>query len=166
MIERLSKIKTESLVIKEARPKAGVAELLDQINKANRTKGNVVQAFDYDGIINKTQLLAAYINALMAFDSRSNKAKTPSMEMLLFAAMTDQIGTAIEAVGAKDGAKIIVFANGKKGLSSVEDQLKDVKDFNPDIHHTNTALRKFGIKAAKDIDRLILQKMAMSRLKL
>ena len=165
MIERLSKIKTESLVIKEARPKAGVAELLDQINKANRTKGNVVQAFDYDGVINKTHLLAAYINALMAFGSHSNKAKSASMEMLLFAAMTDQIGTAIETVGAKENSKILMFANSEKGFDGMRDLLKEIKEFRPSAQHTAQALKKFGIKNTEDADRLVLQKMAMSRLK-
>ena len=75
MIEQLSKIRSEDLIVKEASPKEGIAKLFDRMDQLNKTKGNTIQAFDYDGIINKTQLLAAYINALMAFDSRSNKAK-------------------------------------------------------------------------------------------
>jgi tRNA threonylcarbamoyladenosine modification (KEOPS) complex Cgi121 subunit len=165
MIERLSKIKVESLIVKEAYPKTGIVGLLDQVNKANKTKGNTVQVFDYNSVINKTHLFAAYINAIMSFDSHFNKAKNMPMEMLLFAAMTDQIGAAIEMVGAKNDSKIIMFANGKKGFDCIRNLLKDVRDFKPSVQHMQKALGKFGIKGARDTDRLILQKMAMSRLK-
>ena len=76
-------------------------------------------------------LFAAYTNALLSFNSHSNKAKTLSMEMLLFAAMTDQIGAAIKNMGAKEGSKIVVFANGKRGFNLVKEALEDIKDFRP-----------------------------------
>lgn len=166
MIEQLSRIKTESLIVKEAYSRSDIADLFDSINKTNRTKGNTVQAFDYGSIINKTHLFAAYFNAVLAFDSHSNKAKSQSMEMLLFAAMTDQIGTAIKTTGAKENSKIIVFANSKKSFDGIKDALKGAKDFRPTAQHMRSALQKFGIKSARDTDGLILQKMAMSRLKL
>ncbi len=165
MIEQLSKIRSEDLIVKEASPKEGIAKLFDRMDQLNKTKGNTIQAFDYDGVINKTHLLAAYINALMAFGSHSNKAKSASMEMLLFAAMTDQIGTAIETVGAKENSKILMFANSEKGFDGMRDLLKEIKEFRPSAQHTAQALKKFGIKNTEDADRLVLQKMAMSRLK-
>jgi tRNA threonylcarbamoyladenosine modification (KEOPS) complex Cgi121 subunit len=166
MIERLSKIKFENLILKEASPKEGIASLFDRMNQLNKTKGNIIQAFDYDSVINKTHLFAAYINALMAFGSHSNKAKSASMEMLLFAAMTDQIGTAIETVGARGNSRILIFANSEKGFDGIRDLLKEIKEFKPDAQHTAQALKKFGIKNTRSMDRSILQKMAMSRLKL
>ena len=166
MIKQLSSIKVENLILKEARPNTNIAELFDGMNKINKTKGNLVQAFNYKNVINKNHLFAAYINAIMAFDSHSNKAKSLSMEMLLFAAMTDQIGVAIETIGARENSKIILFANGKGAFDKIKSSLKEVKDFKPSDQHTRSALKKFGIKCAEDPDRLMLQKMAMSRLKL
>ena len=165
MIELLSNINFRWFAIKEARPKTGVAELFEQIRKANKAKDVVVQAFDYNSVINRAHLLGAYINTVMAFNSHSNKAKSPAMEMLLFAAMTDQIGTAIETIGARD-TKLILFSNSRKNLDGMEYLLKDIGDFKPTAQHTRTALKKFGIKDAKNADALMLQKMAMSRLKL
>ena len=116
MIELLSKINIKKLVINEARPRTGVEELFKRMNQLNKAEGAAIQAFDYGSIINKTHLYGAYINAVMAFNGHSNKTKSLPMEMLLFAAMTDQIGAAIEAVGARENSKLIVFANSKKAL--------------------------------------------------
>ena len=128
MIEQLFKIKAGSFIVKEA-SSGDITELLNRVDKANNTKGDVVQAFNYGNVIDKMHLFAAYTNALLSFNSHSNKAKTLSMEMLLFAAMTDQIGAAIKNMGAKEGSKIVVFANGKRGFNLVKEALEDIKDF-------------------------------------
>jgi tRNA threonylcarbamoyladenosine modification (KEOPS) complex Cgi121 subunit len=164
MIEQLSKIKTGSFIVKEA-SSGDIAVLLNYVDKANKTKGNVIQAFDYNSVISKMHLFAAYTNALLSFNSHSNKAKTLPMEMLLFAAMTDQIGVAIKKMGAKEGSKIVVFANNKRGFDLIKEALQNAKDFKPSAQHTRKALAGFGINAAKDADKMLLQKMAMSRLK-
>jgi tRNA threonylcarbamoyladenosine modification (KEOPS) complex Cgi121 subunit len=165
MIESLSNIDTKRMEVKEALPKTGITELFEQMTAINKTKGNVIQAFDCDSVINKTHLLGAYINAITAFGNHSNKAKSMSMEMLLFAAMTDQIGAAIKTVGAKENSKIIIFANNKKSFDGIKNRLTGIKDFRPTVQHIRKALRKFGMTTMKDADRLLLQKMATSRLK-
>jgi tRNA threonylcarbamoyladenosine modification (KEOPS) complex Cgi121 subunit len=165
MIELLSDMSLKKLIIKEARPKTAFADLFDRMNAINKTKVNTLQAFDYESIASRTHLLGAYINAMAAFASHSNKAKSMSMEMLLFAAMTDQIGVAIGTMGARGDSKIIIFTNSKKALDGVKDLLTDIKDFDPTPQHARKALMKLGITNAKDPDRLLLQRMATSRLK-
>ena len=165
MIEALPNIDLKKLAIKEARPKPGVTGLFERMSAINKTKKGVVQMFNYDSVVNKTHLLGAYINAVTSFDDHSNKTKSLSMEMLLFAAITDQIGAAIKTMGAREKSKLVVFANNKKSLEGIRDMLTDTKDFRPTVQHTRNALMKFGIPTMKDADRLLLQKMATSRLK-
>jgi len=166
MIKLFPQIDATKFIIKQASSKLGSDELFKEINIINRTKGVAVQVFDYDRVASKIHLMGAYLNALSAFRSHTNKTKSLSMEMLLFAAMTDQITMAIDEVGAKKDSKLIVFSNGKKAFSRIRPLLKDIREFNSTRQHARKALEKFGIKDIKDSDRMLLQKMAVSRLRL
>ena len=165
MIKLFSQIDTSKFIMKQAGSKLGVEELLDRINTINKTKGVAVQVFDYGGVASRTHLMGAYLNALSAFRNRTNRTKGLPMEMLLFAAMTDQITAAISALGAKKGSKLVVFSNSSKAFGKIKPVLKDIKEFRPTRQHANRALKKFGIKDAKDADKMLLQRMAMLRLK-
>lgn len=166
MIELLSKIDVSEFVIKRASSKLSSDRLFERISDINRTKSATVQVFDYESVADKTHLIGAYINALSAFKSHSNKTKNPAMEMLLFAAMTDQISTAINTIGAKKNSNFVIFSSSKSGFDRIKPLLTNIKEFRPTKQHTSKALKKFGISNTKDADKLLLQKMAVSRLRL
>ena len=140
-------------------------ELLKRISSINRAKGAVVQGFDYGSVVDRMHLVGAYLNALSAFKNHTNKTESLPMEMLLFAAMTDQITAAIDRVGIKKG-KLVIFASRKGDFDKIRPLLKDVRDFRPTRQHMTEAARKFGITNTDNADMLLLQKMAVSRLKL
>ena len=154
--ERLSK----QAVIKIASSALGVQELLDRLNRIG--DDSVVQVFDTDFIINKTHLLGAYLNAVMAFKERRNIAKSASMEMLLFAAMTTQIEDAIRIVGIKSPSGFVLFADKPGSYEKIRKFLTKEHDFLPTRKHIKDAASRFGI--LEDYDKNILSKMALSRL--
>lgn len=165
MIEVLSRIDTSKFMIKRASLGIATDEFFERLRAINRTKGAVVQAFDLESVADRLHLTGAYANAILAFNNGSNRTKSMAMEMLLFAAMTDQIGAAVDIIGIKECSDIILFSNSKKCFEGIRPVLRKIEDFRPTAHHTRKALRKFGIRSTKDADRLLLQRMAMSRLK-
>lgn len=164
MIGLISKVDASGFIIKQASSKLSDDELFKRINIINKKKGVAIQVFDCESIAGKIHLMGAYLNALSAFRNHTNRTKSVSMEMLLFAAMTDQITAAIDAVGARKSSKLVVFSSSKKAFGMVSPLLKDIGEFNPTRQHASKALKKFGIKDAKNTNRLLLQRMAISRL--
>jgi len=164
VIRLLSNIDGSAFVIKQAAYKTTKEMLLECVSKANQADGTVVQVFDSNTVANRTHLIGAYINSMSSFSDHSNKTKSPSMEMLLFAAMTDQIEEAIDSVGIKEGP-ITVFSNNKAGFEKIKPMLKDIREFEPSKQHTTKVLTKLGIRSKEDADKLLLQRMALSRLK-
>ena len=79
----------------------------------------VMQLFDPNWVVNNTHVVGAYVNALLAFDNETNKTNSIAMEMLLFAAFTDQIGKALEIAGAKSASDFILFTNSKEALHKI-----------------------------------------------
>lgn len=149
-------------LIKEASTKLSIDQLLEEIKKVASRKV-ALQIFDPDSVINKVHLIGAYINATVAFKNHSNKANNLSLEMLLFAAMTNQINVAIEKVGAKSSSKILVFSNDKKSFRKISKFLTNVKDFNRKKAQSIAIAQKFGINQ-ENIDALLLQSITLSRL--
>jgi tRNA threonylcarbamoyladenosine modification (KEOPS) complex Cgi121 subunit len=150
------------LIIREASAKLSLDILLDEISKANDQKV-AIQLFDARRIINPLHLQAAYINALVAFRNGANKSKTIAMEMLMFAAMTNQIGEAIKLVGVKSSSDIIVFSSNKVAYKKIAPLLKNVHEFTPTKQHITKTAKLFSLKG-KDVNLSIMQKMAVSRL--
>ena len=146
-----------------ARPGLGVEGLL---GLAKGSKGNgTVQLFSENGIINRLHLEGAYANAVLAFNDKTNRAKAIPMEMMLYAAMTDQIGDALEMCGASDGSGIIVFADSAESFSRLKGPLGSVKDWKPDKRHVAAVSKRYGIKPGKGSDEELLERMALSRLR-
>lgn len=162
----IPKIEFKDLVIKRASSKKDIDELLDMVRSSNDRK-SVVQIFDSRRIAGRMHLIGAYANALIAFNNKTNRTKSKAMEMLLFAAMTDQIEDAIAFAGAKSSSDFVVFANRKGALSKLRAIELD-KDFNPTIQSLRKAAEAAGIKAGRkrkhEIEAMVLQKMAVSRL--
>jgi tRNA threonylcarbamoyladenosine modification (KEOPS) complex Cgi121 subunit len=153
---------TEGIVIKEASANIGMARLLLMANKA---KG-VVQIFEPEKVINRMHLIGAYANSIQAFKSKTNISRKMGMEMLLFAAMTKQIGRAIDTIGARSESDFIVFANGREAYATIKPYLRNARDFKPPRRRITRIAGLYGINAGnrEDIDKLVLQKMAVSRL--
>lgn len=161
----IPKLEFKDFVVKTASSKKKVDELLDSIRTLNN-KNTVVQIFDNKSIVNRTHLIGAYANALIAFKNHTNKTKNMEMEMLLFAAMTDQIGRAIEIAGAKTNSKFVLFSNKKSALNKLR-YIKVISDFNPSTAIERRVAKSIGIKfdsKGKTITTTVLQKMALSRL--
>ncbi len=109
---------------------------------------STVQLFDPDKIKSRAHIIGAYINAVSAFKNKTNRSNSISMEMLLFAACTDQIAEAIKVAGAKSNKDFIIFCNDTKLLAKMK----------------WLSLREFNKKSTRESDLRILQKMALSRL--
>ena len=156
-------IKTDSLVIKRASSNLSLEDLLSTVKKLNNGK-KVVQLFDPEWIVNRTQIIGAYANALVVFDNHKSKTNILGMEMLLFAALTDQIGDAIGIAGAKSSSNFIIFSNDKSILNKLKSAVTIHSDFNPGTAEIKKKALSIGIKEGNNIDIMILQKMALSRL--
>lgn len=155
----------KDMAVKRASSKKSLAELLKSVKEANG-KGATVQIFDSKSIANRTHLIGAYLNSLIAFKNHTNKTKSMAMEMVLFAAMTDQIDTALNLVGAKSSADFIIFSDKRRALERISPILKKKSDFEPATAHVRSVARRFGIRAtdAAKINAGLLQKMSLSRL--
>ena len=94
--------------------------------------GKTVQFFDPNAIISEMHVIGSYINALSAVGGGSNIAKSVAVEMLLFAALTRQIGPAIEKVGAKSEKNLLVFAESNTALKPLKKYFATTKKFSPD----------------------------------
>jgi tRNA threonylcarbamoyladenosine modification (KEOPS) complex Cgi121 subunit len=155
----------KDFVIKRAASRKEIGELVRLIGKLNG-KNAVIQIFDSKRIANRVHLAGAYANALITFKNHTNRTRSVAMEMLLFAAMTDQIGDAIDMVGAKSSSDFVLFADKKAAFAKVKPVLKIKSEFEASPAHTKSVAAAFGIKGSKTelINAKILQKMALSRL--
>lgn len=154
-------------VINKASTDLSIEELVGKLVRINKGS-TVMQIFDSRAIASKVHLVGAYANSVIAFKNNSNKTKSLSMEMLLFASMTDQIEEAIKIAGAKRNDSFVFFCNTKTIPIAIKKLLKVKSNFDPSIAETLNALAILGINARKEnrqeIDALILQRMALSRL--
>lgn len=160
-------IEFEDLAVKRASSSTAMVELVKKVQELNKN-GYVIQIFDSRIVLSSTHIVGAYLNAKIAFKNGSNKTKSIGMEMLLFAAITDQIDRALKISGAKKSSDFVLFYN-KKNLSfELEKFLRIGTDFQPSISEIENAAKALGIKVdrkdRKEIDAQILQKMALSRL--
>jgi tRNA threonylcarbamoyladenosine modification (KEOPS) complex Cgi121 subunit len=81
------------------------------------TKGTAAQFFDAAAVAGWEHLYFSVLNALKAFESGMNVAKSVAVECLLYASAQGQISVAFERVGLKSGSSqvaVVVVAEGKK----------------------------------------------------
>ena len=160
----ITKLELQDPIIKIASSKTELQQLLISLRALNTDK-SVVQIFDPEKIVNKIHIIGAYANATLVFENGTNKTKSMAMEMLLFAAMTDQIERALDIVGAKTNSKFILFSNNAVHSKKIAEFISIGKDFSPTSKEIAATAKNIGIDADKvDIDRYLLQKMALSRL--
>ena len=123
--------------------------------------GSVVQVFNPRSIINSFHLLAAYGNAIRAFEEHTNIAKSIGVEMLLFTAFTTQIGEAIKKAGISDGKAVLFSADGRLGMLRNAVRMDGTLGSRANPY----AKRLYGIKGnGEDMRMEILTMMAESRL--
>ncbi|HIH50713.1 MAG: KEOPS complex subunit Cgi121 [Candidatus Micrarchaeaceae archaeon] len=161
----IPELEFKDFVIKRAASTKEIGELVAAIQKLGKKKG-VIQIFDSKRIASRVHLFGAYANALIAFKNKTNRTKSMGMEMLLFAAMTDQIEEAIGIIGAKSSSDFVIFADRKAAFARLRPILKVKSDFRDSAAHARSAATGFGIKGGQidGINARILQKMALSRL--
>ena len=160
----ITKLELQDPIIKIASSKTELQQLLISLRALNTDK-SVVQIFDPEKIVNKIHIIGAYANATLVFENGTNKTKSMAMEMLLFAAMTDQIETALDITGAKTNSKFILFSNDGHLLKRISELVNIEEDFNPSSKQMLSSAKAIGINANnEDMDNYLLQKMALSRL--
>ncbi len=151
-------------ILKEASSHLELEDLLVKIAQFNKTDSIVVQIFNQHTVISRAHLLGAYVNAKMAFKEKRNVSSSIAVEMLLYAAMTRQIGDAIKMMGAKSNKGFVLFASSQAALSKLKDKIKIGGDFNPSKAKSLEIAKKFGITQKEDLDDFVLQKMALALL--
>jgi len=161
-IDPLLGISASGVVIRRASSKIGIKELLVKMRERSGSS-HVVQLFDPKMIINRTHLVSAYLNALLAFSSKSNISNSVAVEMVLYAALTRQINEAISAVGAKSEKDFIVFAESKAAYSKISGLISNDSDFAPSPAHMRSAAKALNMKVRLD-DLSIMQEIAIARL--
>jgi tRNA threonylcarbamoyladenosine modification (KEOPS) complex Cgi121 subunit len=165
MALNIPKLEVKGIIIERGASKGSIDEILHEIRKIKK-RDVVLQIFDSDSIANKAHLIGAYLNTLIAFKNSTNKTKTPAMEMLLFAAMTEQVDDAIRIAGAKRNGDFVVFSNNAAAFSKLKRLLKQRREFRPSPAHVKSVMKRFGIKygKGKSADTAILQRIATVRL--
>lgn len=96
--------KSDILVI----PASSALDREELISRVSKLEG--VQVFDADAIVHEDHIRFAFFHAIKAFEEEKNIARTLGLELLLRAAGTAQIETAIQAGGVKDPKNIIIGA--------------------------------------------------------
>lgn len=117
-----------------------------------------MQFFDEKEIACREHLEFAYLNAVKIHERGESGSKSLSMEMLLCAARTSQIGDAIKKVGAKAGKQFIVFSDNDKAYAKISGYLINPVEFNPE-NKVGTRLVSIGIKSGKVED--LIQEIAL-----
>ncbi|MDE1865379.1 MAG: hypothetical protein KGH94_01930 [Candidatus Micrarchaeota archaeon] len=137
-----------------ASSKLGLEELLDKIPEKL-----CVQLFSEEKIACKEQLEFGYLNALKLHERGESRSKSLSMELLLCAAMTSQIGDAIKILGAKSNRGFVVFAENKRAYGSISKYLYRVSDFTLEKKEKERRVRRLGIASGKVED--LIQEIAL-----
>jgi tRNA threonylcarbamoyladenosine modification (KEOPS) complex Cgi121 subunit len=101
-----------------------VFEKVEMFLKASRkqTKQNIdIQFFDAELIATQEHLYFAVLNALQAFENKTNLSKSPAMETMLYASAQRQIQKAIGRCGIKPKTKsmaLIVIGDDPKQIEN------------------------------------------------
>lgn len=149
-------------VIKTATSGAAVEEVLEFVELENSGK-RLFQVFSYDSVISEAHLRAAYVNTLLAFGDGSNVAARPHIEMLLFAAMTKQIGDAIRVCGIRSTRRFVAFSDRPEPMRRFGGIAKLAR-FTSAKEHSMEAARRLGFAGRMPDEHAILARMTESRI--
>ncbi|MGC8669850.1 MAG: KEOPS complex subunit Cgi121 [Candidatus Micrarchaeia archaeon] len=154
-IERL--LNDDRIIIKkcETLPESRLNELIKKAKELS-SKKEFLQLFDARSILNRKHLIFAYANAVISTIEKRGKANSVRVEMMRFAALTNQISTAIQICGAKDGP-FIIFSNSIQAYNSIKKDLSNPVDFEGENKQAYKLLK------VKDFDSLA-EKMSLLNL--
>jgi len=148
-------VATDKHLVFVSSSKLGVNELLYKISDMD----GVIQLFDERAIACREHLDFAYLNAVKIKERGESRSKSLSMEMLLCAAMTSQIGDAIKRAGAKSGKPFIVFSDSRKAYSKISQYLLKPVEFDLEKKEKEARVRRLGIASGKVED--LIQEIAL-----
>ncbi|MCL5412727.1 MAG: hypothetical protein M1474_03755 [Candidatus Marsarchaeota archaeon] len=139
-----------------------LAKALAAIGERNK-RARMAQLLDYGSVVSETHLRGAYLNALVAFEERTNIARTLAMETLLFAAMTRQISVAVERLGAKPGRMLVLMCSDRRTYDWCARLLGGCSAFRTTGTHERAAARALGVAGIGA--EAVLGAMSMARLR-
>lgn len=154
---------SSDFIFKRCTARGSIDELFSAIKKMNG-KEETVQIFDSKKVISRMHLVGAYLDAVQAFNDKVNLANDLAMEMLLFASMGRQISRAIEDIGAKPGKEFVLFASSSAAYSKVKKHIEKEEDFAPSEEEQMKVAEHYGIMQKEDLDKFVLQRMAIARI--
>ncbi len=150
----------ESCVIMSASSQIPIKELVEKIKMMGGKEP--VQLFDPAAVISSKHILAAYVNARLAFNERRNIAKTLGMEMLLFLSMQRKIDEALRIAGAKSEKDFVLFCGNARLYDRVSRYIIRSKRFRKDAAESKKSARMLGLESTDQGE--IMERMAESRM--
>ncbi len=142
-------------IIAEAESTSGAKKVLECVSSTK----SVFQLFDPNSLFSEEHLLLAYENAATAFKNHTNRSRSISTEMLLFASAQRQISEAIRLSGAKAGARFIVFTDSKVSFDKAAHLLSHIKPAGKG-YGGPAAIKRLGLEGTELAD--LAQAMALS----
>lgn len=145
-----------TFIIVGAKSPSGAKKVLECASSAK----SVFQLFDPASIFSKEHLVLAYENAKASFKNRTNRSRSISTEMLLFASAQRQISEAIRLSGAKDGSRFIVFTDSKAAFDKATHLLSQIRPVGKKEYGGDAAIKHLGLDGTELAD--VAQAMALS----
>jgi len=156
------------------------AETFLKTHRKQTTQQTDIQFFDAQRIASPKHLYFAVLNALQAFQNKTNTAKSIAMETMLYASAKRQIQKAIECLGIKAQTQTLAIIIIAKEQKHTEDTLRTLTEYigtNPDetvlemtkeketkIHQTfqitHTELETTADNKSKTVD-LVIERVAL-----
>ncbi len=110
----------------------------EEFLKANRKEIKQIvdiQFFDAELIASREHLYFAALNALQAFQNKTNISKSPAMETMLYASAQRQIQRAIQRSGIKSETKnmaVLILGEKQRPIQFARDALSEYVGMDPD----------------------------------
>ncbi len=105
------------------------AEKFLKTNRRKTLQKTEIQFFDSDLIATEKHLYYAVLNALQAFETKSNISKSIAMEIILYASARRQIQKAIDQIGIKPITKNLAVVIIGKAIDELKVELQELTNF-------------------------------------
>jgi len=153
----------------------GVEKLIEELGEIDARFGTTTQIFDASRVAGKLHLFHSARLALIAHSAGRNITNSLTIELLCWAAGTDQIDQALERVGVRKNTgsvALLVLGKNEEGVSgAIKEALENLKikredkvlGINPE--KTSKLAEVFSISEREletsDIQKLVLERMAL-----
>ncbi|MCL2359780.1 MAG: KEOPS complex subunit Cgi121 [Nitrososphaerota archaeon] len=98
-------------------------------HRKQTTQQTEIQFFDAQLIASAQHLYFAVLNALQAFQNKTNISKSPAMETMLYASAERQIQKAIDRLGIKPQTKTLAIVIIDKDAKHIDDLLRTLTKY-------------------------------------